>query len=249
MSDIKSALSKRFEKQKQATTKMDKLAEASSVGSLSSFSGVFKVSALTEAETHSLEEILDQYRQEDQEAERDLESLVAITLEVKAIHNQAIILHGERIKKAQLLFSKYKEGAFSAWLITTYGNRQTPYNFLQYYDFYKSFSETMQKKIDSLPKQVIYALATREAEKEEKEKFILSYQGETKTELLSKLRDLFPLNESDERKQKNSDQALALLKKLSAVVQKKSFKPSIKEADYLLELTKQIELLLEAKLT
>lgn len=245
MSDIKTALSKRFEKTSNKATKMDKLAEASSFGSLSSFSGVFKVCALTESETLSIQELLEDYKTEGQESSSDLQSLIAITSEVKAIHNQAIILHGERIKKAQQVLSKYRDGAFSAWLMATYGNRQTPYNFLQYYEFYSSFSEQMQKNIDRLPKQVVYTLASRAALKEEKEKFILSYQGETKTELLNKLRDLFPLEDSDERKQKNSEQAVKLLKKLISIAQRKSFKPSKNETEALLSLCEQFQMMLK----
>lgn len=66
----------------------------------------------------------------------DLAELSLITSEVKAINNQAAILHGERIKKAQTLLKSYQEGAFSAWLNATYGNRQTPYNLMQYYEFF-----------------------------------------------------------------------------------------------------------------
>ena len=245
MSDIKSALTKRFEKNPSKSTKMDKLAEASSVGSLSSFSGVFKVSSLSDAETKSLQELLEEYKSEKDEVSSDLQDLAEITSEVKAIHNQAIILHGERIKRAQTIFSKYRDGAFSAWLMTTYGNRQTPYNFLQYYEFYICFSESMQKMIDKLPKQVIYTLASRNVSRPEKESFILSYQGETKNELLSKIRDLFPLEEEDERKQKLSDEAISSLKKLLLLIQRKGFKPTEKEKKTLQELAKELQHLLE----
>ena len=86
----------------------------------------------------------------------DLEFLTTITSEVKAINNQAIILHGERIKQCTRTFlTKYRDGAFSAWLISTYGNRQTPYNFLQYYEFYQSLNLELQKRMDDMPRQVV----------------------------------------------------------------------------------------------
>jgi hypothetical protein len=235
VSNVKSALSKRFEKNAEKPTKMDRLAEQTSSGTLSSFSGVFKVDALSFDEKEAIKQLLDVYKQQSQAIDKDLEYLCAITSEVKAINNQAIILHGERIKKAQSILINYKDGAFSQWLLQTYGNRQTPYNFLQYYEFYISSSEAIQKAIDLLPKQVIYTLASRAIIKEIKEEFILSYKGETKAELLAKIRDLFPLDDEDKRSQKIGDQVLEYLKKTKKLVERKSFKPTKKELSDVLE--------------
>ena len=41
--------------------------------------------------------------------EEDKEALYSLTAEIKSIHNQSIILHGERIKKAQEILKKYVE--------------------------------------------------------------------------------------------------------------------------------------------
>ena len=229
MAQIKDALSKRFEKKPENKAKMDLLAMQTASGTLSSLSGVFKVTNLTEKETTDLSYLLDSYKKENQQTEYDLQSLSSITAEVKAINNQAIILHGERIKKAQAILSKYKDGAFSSWLMATYGNRQTPYNFLQYYEFYTSCNEQMQKAIDLIPKQVVYSLATRDIIKEAKEQFILEYKGETKSQLLAKLRDLFPLEHDDGRKQKTTDTVFDKLKKLDSLIKRQSFKPTKKE--------------------
>ena len=126
MADVKSALSKRFQKTKENQSKMHQLAQRRTQGDLSSFSGVFKVTQLSESEKNSIENILLHYSAEKQEITKDLEEISLITSEVRAINNQAIILHGERIQKAQQIFSFYKDGAFSTWLIAAYGNRQTP---------------------------------------------------------------------------------------------------------------------------
>lgn len=243
MSDVKSMLSKRFEKGTNKTTKMDQLASQTTSGSLSSFSGVFKVGDLTDKEKLSLEELLKNYSNHKQEISHDLEALSAITSEVKAINNQAIILHGERIKKAQNILKDYKDGAFSAWLMNTYGNRQTPYNFLQYYELYTALSESLQKCIDLMPKQVIYTLASRDGSLEKKEKFILGYQGETKNELLAQIRDLFPLDEEDLRKQKTPQKALQELNKLVTLFNKQSFKPTLEEKKEIFHLLDQLRLL------
>src|ERR1700690_3631894 len=126
-----------FNRLRQKFSKMTELAEISSKGNLSSFAGVFKVSPLTVQEKEDLEALLNDYKSESQYAiADDLSTLSSLTSEIKAINKKAAILHGERIQKAQEILKKYRDGAFSAWLVNTYGNRQTPYNFLQYYEFY-----------------------------------------------------------------------------------------------------------------
>ena len=153
-----------FSRLKQKFSKMTELAEVSSKGQLSSFSGVFKVHPLSEQEHDSLEELLKSYQGETEVSiERDLDVLSGLTSEIKAITNQAAILHGERIQKAQQIFKNYRDGAFSAWLLTTYGNRQTPYNFLQYYEFYLELPSNLIPKLDEIPRQAIYTLASRDA--------------------------------------------------------------------------------------
>lgn len=247
MSNVKSMLSKRFEKGDNKATKMDLLATKSSSGSLSSFSGVFKVEDLNPEERLSLENLLKNYSVSDENLPGDLQELSTITSELKAINNQAIILHGERIKKAQNILKSYKDGAFSAWLLATYGNRQTPYNFLQYYELYSVLSEHLQRCIDNMPKQVIYTLASRQGSLEEKKQFILGYQGETKEQLLSLLREAFPLDEEDKRSQKLPKQALQQLKGLFSLFKKTGFKPSLQEKNSLLSLLEELTSLLEKK--
>ncbi|MCI0619341.1 pGP6-D family virulence protein, partial [bacterium] len=133
MSKFNDLLHLRFSKNKDAKEKMTALVERANNGELSSFSGVFRVAQLNDKEKTDIEMILRSYRySEIDDFETDLKALMAITSEVKAITNQAVILHGERIKRAQDILKKYREGAFTAWLFATYGNRQTPYNFLQY---------------------------------------------------------------------------------------------------------------------
>lgn len=226
MSKINTLLSQRL---KQKFSKMTELATLSSEGQLSSFSGVFHVSELSSEEKKSLETLLNTYKGEKQEIGIDLKNLSNITSEVKAINNQAAILHGERIKRAQEILKKYRDGAFSAWLTSTYGNRQTPYNFLQYYDLYQQLSPALLPKLDEMPRQVVYTLASRSAPLEKKEELIKSYQGQPKNEFLSLIRKMFPLSESDQRKEDIAAQALSSLKKLIELFQDSRFKPTSKQ--------------------
>lgn len=231
MSKVNDLLFSRF---KQKFSKTTELAEASSKGQLSSFSGVFKVHPLSDQEQVTLEELLKSYKGEiEVSIERDLHQLSSLTSEIKAINNQAAILHGERIKKAQEIFKNYRDGAFSTWLLSTYGNRQTPYNFLQYYEFYQSLPPNLLPKLDEMPRQAVYTLASRDAPLEKKKELLENYQGETKNEVLDLIRQTFPLEESDNRREDLATQASQLIQKLHRLLSLKRFKPTASEVERL----------------
>ena len=214
MSKVNSILSQRLKAPAEKSAKMSTLAELSSTGNLSSFSGVFKVSSLSEKEQELLKILLQEYKEEDYDIQQDLIHLSSITSEVKAINNQAAILHGERIKKAQEILKKYQEGAFTFWLVQTYGNRQTPYNFLQYFELYEQLPKTLLLKLDEMPRQAAYTLASRAGPFEIKEEIVKNYNGESKQDLLDQIRKKFPLRAKDKRAQ---DLGLSLLKSLEKI--------------------------------
>ncbi len=219
MGKFNQLLSKRFKS--EVAKKTSSLAALSQSGQLSSFSGVFNVSPLGNKEKEQLSHLLKKNATKSSTLNEDLSLLLTLTSEVKAIHNQSVILHGERIKKAQTVLKKYKDGTFTQWMLSTYGNRQTPYNFLQYYELYISLSVDLQNKVDGLPKQVIYSLSSREADRGQKQAFISSCQfGETKQQLLLKLREKFPLKSKDKRKTDTAKATLVLLKKVAQEVKR-----------------------------
>ena len=183
-----------------SNTKVSKLASQSISGDLSSFSGVFQTIPLTDIEKDQIENLLHHYGDsQSEQIAKDLEELSQITCELKAIHNQSVLLHGERIQKAQILLKNYKDGAFSSWLVAVYGNRQTPYNFLQYYELYTVLSSDLQKKIVSIPRQAIYTLASRKGDLQQKKQIVEQFSGESKEALIHKIRKTFPLKQSDKR--------------------------------------------------
>lgn len=193
---------------------MSRLAEMSVEGQRSSFGGVFSVGELSVEELDKLRAILNEYKDQNHDLEADLQSLTSITCEVRAITNQAAILHGERIKRAQNLFKTYREGAFSAWLMNTYGNRQTPYNFLQYYEFYNSMPKELRPQIERMPRQAVYTLASREGDMSNKKRIVEKYEGETKEELIRQIREAFPLEVHDGRRQDLASVTLQGLRRL-----------------------------------
>ncbi|MBA2728876.1 MAG: CT583 family protein [Parachlamydiaceae bacterium] len=218
MSNVSELLAQRTRKNEQST-KMTELASKSASGNLSSFTGLFSISELSEAEKSELASLLEVYATDDELIAEDLKALIAITSEVKAINNQAALLHGERIKKAQSILTRYRDGAFTTWLIKTYGNRQTPYNFLQYHEFYHATPKPLRNRLETMPRQAIYTLASREGAFEKKQRLIESYQGETKAELLTTIREEFPLASSDKRQKDFGLEAIKLLEKVAIVLE------------------------------
>lgn len=75
MGKVNSFLAERLKMATQKFSKMTDLAEMTSSGQLSSFSGVFRVANLTEKEQQSLQEILKTFRKEEQDIQEDLLSL------------------------------------------------------------------------------------------------------------------------------------------------------------------------------
>lgn len=204
-------------KKSTSSSKMSVMAQQSASGNLTSFSGVFHLAELSEREKDTISSILEQYAIDEKRVDDDLEALFSITSEVKAINNQAALLHGERIKKAQTILTRYRDGAFTAWLLAAYGNRQTPYNLLQYYEFYEAMPKPLRFQIELMPRQAIYTLASREGALEKKKYIVEKYNGETKSELLTLIRETFPLEEQDKRK-KSGDAIISSLRKLSVLL-------------------------------
>lgn len=236
-------------KKSEPSQKMAKMAEKSAAGGMTSFNGLFQPCELSENEKTELENLLTTYSKEKNSIKSDLKALIALTAEVKAINHQAALLHGERIKKVHTLLTAYQEGAFTSWLMATYGNRQTPYNLMQYFNFYQSIPANLRPKIETMPRQAVYTLATREGNLVDKIELITQFQGETKIELLSKIRDLFPLKDNDKRKENPGNFVILQLEKAKNLLSRKSIKLTAHQKETLKELLALLSSLLnkEAK--
>lgn len=244
MSNVKTLLDERLKKGDRSA-KIAALAKQSADGNLTSFAGVFSVSDLSNQEKKALEEMLNEYANGDQNVETDLLSLIAITSEVKAINNQAALLHGERIKKAQKILTQYKDGAFTTWLLTTYGNRQTPYNFLQYYEFWEGMPKGLRPLIETMPRQAIYTLASREGNPEKKQEIVANYKGQTKEELLQLIRDFFPLAVKDRRRQNFGESAITTLQRACWLLERNQSKLTKSQKTIISEILKALTSLIQ----
>lgn len=243
MSNVNSILDQRMKKPSN-TSKMAAMAKQSVNGNLTSFSGVFSITDLSVKEKETLEEILKNYANEEQEIHSDLNVLISLTSEVKAINNQAALLHGERIKKAHQILTRYRDGAFTAWLITAYGNRQTPYNLMQYYEFCEAMPKQLRPQIELMPRQAVYVLASRSGSLEQKKTIVENYQGETKTEMLTLIRQVFPLDKKDKRKQKIDKTVIHGLQQIYQYLKEAPSQLTTAQKHHALALLKQIKQLI-----
>jgi hypothetical protein len=221
MANVNSILTQRVKKSPHLS-KMAEMAKQSATGNLTSFAGMFSVTDLSDNEKNALENLLKTYANDSENVEKDLQILISLTSEVKAINNQAAILHGERIKKAHQVLIQYRDGAFTAWLIAAYGNRQTPYNLMQYYDFYEIMPKKLKAQIEWMPRQAVYVLASRDGSLEKKQAIVENYHGETKQEVLTLIREVFPLDRKDKRAAKVGKGVIQVLHKVYSLIDQNS---------------------------
>ncbi|NGX30918.1 MAG: hypothetical protein K940chlam8_00273 [Chlamydiae bacterium] len=220
--------------------KMTELVEKRTQGEINTFTGMFGNYNMSDVEKANLKEFLEEFQDHTSNIKKDFQKLAQLTQEIKAINNQAALLHGERIKQAQAILKNYKEGAFTTWLIDTYGNRQTPYNLLQYYEFYLEMPKDLRPKIDTMPRQAIYALSSRNISTSKKAQFLKQFENQTKDELLQMIRDQFPLDRVDKRRQSLSKNVLSQLEKLVHTVQKSKIKFTSKQQAHMRKLLDEL---------
>ena len=218
MGNLKTLLESRFKKSPRE--KMDTLTRQRMDGELSPLLSRFSTLKLSPQEEEKFRQLLENYTRDSQVSEEDFHNLCWISAQIKQIHHQAILLHGERIKKVRDLLKNYREGAFSSWLLLTYGNRQTPYNFLVYYELFTTLPESLKTEAEKMPRQAIYTLAARQGPQEKKEAIIRNYRGESKGELLDIIRKEFPLVATDRRQTCLAKQAFSLLSKSIQLLKK-----------------------------
>lgn len=198
---------------------------------LESFKVQSKEVTLSVEEKSSLRELLESCKEKHSNVATDYKMLEALTGEIKAINHQSVLLHGQRIYEAQKIFKSYEQQAFSTWLKDVYGNRQTPYNFLKYFLFYSSLDIRLKEKALSMPKQIIYTIASRNCSDKDKERVVDTYDGESKETYLKAIRKAFPLKKNDRRVKKDTSfsRLVYLLKEAKSVYESKTTNLSLKE--------------------
>lgn len=210
MSRLESLLEERFSSIE--SKKVKQLAQKSSHGELSTAATLFTARTPTSSEVAAMEELLQQFSENSKTLKLDAEKLVSLSLEAKAINHQAALLHGERIQQAKTILKSYREGAFSFWLVQTYGNRQTPYNFLLYFELFQVVEKSIQKKLEEMPKACAYALASRNGPIDAKCSLIDQFYTQNRKTLFDEIQRRFPLPETDKRKKQHGQSLIRALK-------------------------------------
>jgi hypothetical protein len=138
----------------------------------------------------------------------DYEAIVKLTTEIKTISKQGILLIGERIYEARTILKVYggEKGAFSNWLLNTFGNKRSAYNILSYYDFYTSLpKKSLKEKLKQMPVQAVYSLASRKGLPQIKYDIISNYNNEKQKEVLLQIKERLPLAKTDKRTTKDNN--------------------------------------------
>ena len=161
------------------------------------------ITELTDKEKRTIQKILvDNNRPEvipESKVSEHVEQLTNITKQIKSIAAQSVLLHGERISQAHKILANYREGVFTKWLLATYGNRQTPYSMLRYYELYQSAPQETQSMIEAAPKKCVYALASREIDQDKKLEFIKNNCNKSQGDFLMLIQSTFPTAQTNRR--------------------------------------------------
>lgn len=180
---------------------------------VNNFNSVFEPKPLGSEEETRIQKILfenfqlsgDSEERENEKLAGDFQEIKALTAEIKAIHKQSLVLMGERLHKARIIFKTYREGTFTLWLKETFKSKQTGYNILAYYEFYTALPSLELKEIfKNLPQKAAYALASREGNLEDKVNILTDPSFTESEDLLPFIREKLPLSYNDKRKTKMS---------------------------------------------
>ncbi len=192
---------------------------------------VFTVAPLSNEDSKQLQQILEKSAIESQisneQVDSDHKNLLHITTEIRAIEKQSALLHGERINKAQQILKKYRDGTFTNWLLLAYGNRQTPYSWLQFYELFQRLEKDEQSKISSMPKKAAYVLAGRNGALEKKVAIIKEHYESSRDEIIQVVQETFPLAEEDKRKASKRVSDADLLREILPKIRRLTYKKSL----------------------
>lgn len=119
---------------------------------------------------------------------KDVKSLLELTIQVKAIQKQGVILLGEKIFRARKIIRKNssKKTSFSSWINMFFKTKSSAYNALSYYELYINLStEKLKGFFLEVPYKAAYKLSSKNVCLEEKERIIPHIVGLSNSEAMS----------------------------------------------------------------
>ena len=96
--------------------------------------------------------------------------------------------------------------------------------------------KTLHPQIESMPRQAIYTLSSRDGALSKKEELVRNYKGETKQQMITLIRSLFPLKEDDKRGENIAQSSIKHLQRLVTTFAHAKPKLTAKQKTELLEL-------------
>ena len=191
-----------------------------------SFQQLFSVKAPTKEEINTLTKLLksDVERSERKQFSEDIDKLVAVSSEVKAIQKQGVLLIGERISKARKILANYNQGKrlLTKWMQYSFSSMKTAYNALAYYELYQELpTEELKEKYKTMPAKAGYILASRNGDLQEKCEIIRRHTKKFASELIEEIQNIFPLQKQDKRQRSLDAELDKLHDQLGAILKKK----------------------------
>ncbi len=127
---------------------------------------------LTTEQNQQIKTLFSEYKPEElleARLQKDISEVLELSAMIKSITQQSVLLVGERVKKAQAVMLSYRGGMFNKWLFMVFGNKVTPYSFLNYYNLYHSIDDQHTRGLlEEMPKKAAYKLASRKGDLVEK---------------------------------------------------------------------------------
>lgn len=221
------------------------------VPQVNTFNTVFAPKPLEEEEENQIHKLLVENFQMEGSPEKvkeDVDQIKAITSEIKAIQKQGIVLIGERVEKAKQILKSYRDGTFTIWLKQTFRSKQTGYNILAYYDFYKALPTLeLKEAFRKLPQKAAYTLASRAGELGDKVGILQDPSIAGSNDILMHIREKLPLPQDDKRRSKGEVALMVeALHKAATALQKRGGKLPDHFRAQLLEIRSAIDQILSA---
>jgi len=189
-------------------------------GVVNAFNALFAVQELNESESHTIERILvEGYEPErftEGEIETDVVEVKRLTKELMAIKRQEMVLIGERIAQARLIFRKYKDRSFRDWLSLTFGSFKSGYNYLAFYDLYLLVPDEIKMRLKQMPAKAVYVLASKKVPVERKIAIVKDHSQDTADNLIALIQET--LGEIRTPRRPTNDRLISLMEREASTI-------------------------------
>ncbi|ANG66610.1 CT583 family protein [Chlamydia gallinacea] len=136
----------------------------------------------------------------------NLAAIKLLTIQIKSIQKQHVLLIGEKIYKVREILREMRspETTFSSWINLVFHTKSSAYNALGYYELFISLPDKHTKSLfQSIPYKTAYLLASRKGSIKEKITVLGKIRGMSNTLAISVLNQFLPSLRSNDELQVN----------------------------------------------